>query len=103
MVYLLLPQMLSIAIYQTDDAVVVRELKAFKRFIERNTEYFSGGSSILKVDGTGFHHGTNYNNYMYAYKTWSDYIYNLRGTPFKISAEAYLRFRKAILTRNNFV
>ncbi|MDD4199084.1 MAG: chondroitinase family polysaccharide lyase [Paludibacter sp.] len=95
--YLYLPHMMGVALFQQEDAVAVRELKAFKRFLERNTEYVPGGGDILKPDGTGFHHGTHYNNYMYSYQTWAEYISYLKGTPFRISLEAYERFKKAVL------
>ena len=96
-VYLFLPHLLGVALNQTDNAVAVRELKAFKRYLDRNTEYVPGGEDIFKPDGTGFHHWTHYNNYMYAYKTWVQHIYYLRGTPYRISADAYQRFKKAII------
>jgi chondroitin-sulfate-ABC endolyase/exolyase len=97
-IYLFLPHIMAIALNQPDNAVAVRELKAFKRFLERNTEYTPGGKDIFKPDGTGFHHGTHYNNYMYSYKTWVQHIYYLKGTPFRISADAYQRFKKAIIS-----
>ncbi len=97
-IYLYLPHIAAIALFQTDDAVAVREMKAFKRFLDRNTEYVPGGGDILKPDGTGFHHNTHYNNYMYSYQTWMDYIWYMKGTSFRISADSYLRFRKAILS-----
>lgn len=97
-IYLFTPHMLGIALNQTDDATAVRELKAFKRFMDRNTEYVPGGGDILKPDGTGFHHGTHYNNYMYAYKTWVQYLYYLNGTDFQISADSYQRLKKAIIS-----
>jgi chondroitin-sulfate-ABC endolyase/exolyase len=96
-IYLYLPHMLGATIFQQDDAVAVRDLKAFVRFLERNTEYVPGGKDILKPDGTGFHHNTHYNNYMYAYQPWAEYIYQLNGTPFRISRPAYERFKKAII------
>lgn len=98
-VYLYLPYMMDVAIFQLDNAVAVREMKAFKRFLERNTEYVPGGGDIFKPDGTGFHHGTHYNNYMYSYQTWAEYIYYLKGTPFRISLSAYERFKKAVLAK----
>ena len=97
-IYLFLPHMMGIALNQTDNATAVRELKAFKRYLDRNTEYVPGGEDILKPDGTGFHHWTHYNNYMYAYKTWVQYMYYLKGTSFRISPEAYQRFKKAIIS-----
>lgn len=97
-IYLFTPHMLGVALNQTDDATAVRELKAFKRYLDRNTEYVPGGGDILKPDGTGFHHGTHYNNYMYSYKTWAEYMYYLKGTQFKISLASYQRFKKAVIT-----
>ena len=97
-IYLFTPHMLGVALNQTDDATAVRELKAFKRYLERNTEYTPGGLDILKPDGTGFHHQTHYNNYMYCYKTWAEYMYYLKGTQFRISTDAYLRFKKAVVS-----
>ncbi len=97
-IYLFTPQMMTIALNQADDATAVRELKAFKRFMERNSEYVPGGGDILKPDGTGFHHGTHYFNYMYAYKTWVQYIYYLKGTQYKITTPAYQRLKKAVIS-----
>lgn len=96
-IYLFTPHMMGVALFQPDDATAVRELKAFKRFLDRNTEYVPGGGDILKPDGTGFHHNTHYNNYMYAYKTWAEYMYYLKGTQFRISTDAYQRFKKAVI------
>lgn len=96
-IYLFTPHMLGVVLNQPDDATAIRELKAFKRYLERNTEYTPGGRDILKPDGTGFHHETHYNNYMYAYKTWAEYMYYLKGTQFRISTEAYQRFKKAVV------
>ena len=97
-IYLCLPAMMGVALNQSDDATSVRELKAFKRFLDRNTEYVPGGGDILKPDGTGFHHNTHYNNYMYAYKTWVQYMYYVKSTPFKIATDSYQRFKKAVIS-----
>lgn len=97
-VYLFLPHIMAVAVFQTDDAVAVRELKAFKRFLERNSEYTPGAGDFLKPDGTGFHHKTHYNHYMYAYFTYAEYLYYLKGTSFKVSATAFDRFKKAIIS-----
>ncbi len=97
-VYLFLPHIMAVAVFQTDDAVAVRELKAFKRFLERNSEYTPGASDFLKPDGTGFHHKTHYNHYMYAYSTYAEYLYYLKGTSYKVSATAFDRFKKAIIS-----
>ncbi len=96
-IYLFTPHITAIALFQTDDAVAVREMKAVKRFLDRHTEYAPGGDDILKPDGTGFHHGTHYNNYMYSYKTWTEYMYYFKCTQYKIATDSYLRFKKAVL------
>ena len=96
-VYLFTSYIQNAAIFHPDNAVAVRELKAVKRFLERSTEFVPGEKDMLKVDGTGFHHNTHYNNYMYAYQPLLDGISTLRGTEFRISTDAYERFKKAIL------
>ena len=97
LIYHSLPHIMAVAIFQTDDAIAIRELKAFKRFLERNGEYAPGGADFLKPDGTGFHHQTHYNHYMYAYFTYADCLYSLKGTSFRVSATTFDRFRKAII------
>ena len=97
-VYLYLSHFPAIAAFQTDDAIAVRELKAVKRYIERNTEYTPGSKGILKPDGTGFHHNSHYNNYMYSYMPWTQCMWGLRGTSFRIREDAYERFKKAVLS-----
>lgn len=98
-VYLYLPYMVTIALFQPDEAQAVREMKAVKRFIDRNTDYTPGGNDILKPDGTGFHHGTHYNNYMYSYQTWAETVIDLAGTSFAMNQDAYRRFRKAVIAK----
>lgn len=95
-VYLALGWMLQAAALHPDDATAVRDIRAVQRFMERNTAYVPGGGDMLKPDGTGFHHNTHYNNYMYAYQTFADAVYDLRGTCFQINEEAYARFAKAL-------
>ncbi|MGM9825503.1 MAG: polysaccharide lyase family 8 super-sandwich domain-containing protein [Paludibacteraceae bacterium] len=95
-VYLSMQWMLQAAALHPDDATAVRDLKAVKRFMERNMDYVQGGGDMLKPDGTGFHHDTHYNNYMYAYQTFADAVYDLRGTCFQISETAYTHFAKAL-------
>ena len=86
------------ALNQQQPEVVVRDLTALSRFLGRNVEYVPGGNGILKVDGTGFHHGSHYNNYMYSFRTWIQNVNLLKGTPFRISLDAYGRMKHAILS-----
>lgn len=79
-------------------AVAVREVKGMMRYMSRASEITPGGYDILKPDGTGFHHGTHYPNYMYAYRGWIDVLSNVRGTVFRIDREGYENFRKAAIS-----
>ena len=96
--YLFLPYMKVLAAYHPHAAEAVRELKALGRYLNRNASYTECGNDMLKVDGTGFHHNTHYNNYMYAYQGLTDAIYDLRGTAFQLNENAYQRFGKAIIS-----
>ena len=96
-IYLFITYIQQIALFHTNDAVAVRELKAVKRYLERSTEFVPGEKDMLKTDGTGFHHNTHYNNYMYAYQTLLSAISTFKGTEFRISVDAYERFKKAVL------
>ena len=71
-------------------------MRGFKRWVERFASYSAGTANGIKPDGTGFHHWTAYDNYMYAFKTTSKVIYYLSNSSFQISEESYLRFRDAI-------
>lgn len=95
-IYHFFPYLYTYAIYQLNPKDAVRELKALTRFIERTMETNPGSDDILKPDGLGFHHNTHYNNYMYAYSGWMTAISKLKGTPFRISEEAYNQFKKAV-------
>lgn len=96
--YLCLPHMAGVAVFQTDDALAVRELKGLKRFIDRNLMYTPGGNDFLKQDGTSFHHNSHYNNYTYSLKTITDYMNILKGTVYKVSTNAYNRLKKAVVS-----
>ena len=71
-------------------------IKGFKRYIERFFSYAPGTSDGIKNDGSGFHHQTAYNNYMYAYQTAANVLYYMRGTAFTITQNAYQVFRDAV-------
>ncbi|MBX9187172.1 chondroitinase [Bacteroides sp. K03] len=96
--YNMLPHLFFCALYQPDENLAVRDMKAFSDYLSACTQYTCGDRDGLKVDGTGFHHRTHYNGYMYAYKTWVEYMYRLRGTSFKIQVDAYRRMKKAVVS-----
>lgn len=74
-------------------------MRGYKRWLERFTSYSNSTCNGLKPDGTGFHHWTAYDNYMYAFKSCCDVIYFTSGTSFQIEADNYKRFRDAVFTQ----
>uniref|UniRef100_UPI00047A73FC chondroitinase family polysaccharide lyase n=1 Tax=Pedobacter glucosidilyticus TaxID=1122941 RepID=UPI00047A73FC len=88
-VHLKLENIIKLALLSNDNAEIVRDLKSINRFMAQVMEPGDGGRDGVKPDGLGYHHQSKYFHYMYAYATWIDHAYNLRGTPFKISLEAY--------------
>ena len=97
-IYNFLPNLYSCATNMVDENEAVESMRALTQLLENASEYAPGGNDILKPDGTGFHHNTQYNNYMYAYNSWVEYIYYLKGTSFHINKEAYERIKKAVVT-----
>lgn len=89
---------MATAAHILNPAVAVREVKGMMRYMNRASEITPGGYDILKPDGTGFHHGTHYPNYMYAYRGWVDVLSNVRGTVFRISPDGYENFKKAAIS-----
>ncbi len=97
-IYLFLPYMYTAVAQNPDSAEAVRDLHAVQRFMNRSMDYVPGGGDILKPDGTGFHHNSHYNNYMYAYQTFVSGVYALRDTEFSLSETAYTHFAKAVVS-----
>ena len=85
-------------IFMPDAAEAVEGARAMTRLLENFSQYSAGGEDVLKPDGTGFHHNSHYNNYMYAYDNWVLTLHNLIGTPFQVSEGAYQRLRKAVVS-----
>lgn len=97
-IYNFLPNLYSCATNIVDQNEAVESTKALTQLLENASEYAPGGNDILKPDGTGFHHNTQYNNYMYAYNSWVEYIGYLKGTCFRINKDAYERIKKAVVS-----
>lgn len=97
-IFNVVPHLFICAIHNPNDELAVKELAAFSHFLSACTQYSPSGYDILKPDGTGFHHNSHYNGYMYSYKTWVEYMGRLKGTSFRIEKEAYLRMRKAVVS-----
>lgn len=83
---------------QYDKNEAVRDLKAISDYMSRSTEPTPGGQDMLKPDGCGFHHNVYYINYMYAYNSFINQIYQLRGTCFRVSPQAVKRIVNAVRT-----
>lgn len=77
------------------DAEAVRQLKGYKRYMERFWQFSEGSEDGIKVDGTGFHHRSHYDRYMYAYKPPITTFYYMRGTSFQIDQPTYENIRLA--------
>lgn len=92
------PHYYTYAISRSEKEDAIKDLKAITRYLNRSTEYVPGEKDMLKPDGTGFHHKTHYNNYMYSYDSWIKAAYHLKGTPFRIDTEAFKHMRKAVIS-----
>lgn len=97
-IYNALPHVFICALYNPDNTQAISDLTAFSDYLSSCTQYSPGGYDILKPDGTGFHHKTHYNGYMYSYKTWVEYMGRLKGTVYRIDKDAYQRIRKAVIS-----
>lgn len=91
----------ELAVLEENDAIAVRDLKAVKRFLERNAEVGYGARDGIKPDGVGFHHQSNHMSYMYAWGEWINIVEKFKGTGFKISKEAYNKMVFAV--KNLFI
>ena len=97
-IYNVIPHLFICAIHNPNDEMAAKDLTAFSHFLSACTQYSPSGYDMLKPDGTGFHHNSHYNGYMYSFKTWVEYAGKLKGTSFHIEKEAYLRMRKAVVS-----
>lgn len=97
-IYNVVPHLFVCAVHNPDEEQAVKDLSAFSHFLSACTQYSPSGYDVLKPDGTGFHHNTHYNGYMYSYRTWVEYMGRLRGTSFRIEKEAYQRMSKAVVS-----
>ena len=96
--YNVLPHLFVCALHNPDNAQAAEDLRSFSRYLSACTQYVPGEKDILKPDGTGFHHKTHYNGYMYSYRTWVEYMGRLKGTAFRITRDAYQRMSKTIVS-----
>ncbi len=76
-----------------------RYMVAMKRYMDRFFSYSYGTTNGIKKDGTGFHHWTAYNNYMYAYKTAANVVHYLNNSQFQVDETNYKVFRDAVMAQ----
>ena len=71
-------------------------MRGYKRWLERFTSCTFGTADGIKVDGTGFHHWTAYDGYMYSLQSACKVTYFTAETQFQIEPENYFVLRDAI-------
>jgi hypothetical protein len=67
----------------------VRDLKCISRYMGLFAQTTQGSVNGIKPDGVAFHHNAFYLGYMYAMGTYAERLYSLKGTVYRISAEAF--------------
>ncbi len=88
--------LLELALTDTDNDIIARDLKSFSRYLEQYTYTSEGERDGIKIDGAGFHHQSAYINYLYSYTSWISRAYELKATPFKVSSTAYNNMKMAL-------
>jgi hypothetical protein len=91
--------LMAYSLWQETPEERYRYMRAFKRYMERFFSYSVGTTNGIKNDGSGFHHWTAYNNYMYSYNTAMNCVSYLDGTSFQVSTANYKIFRDAVLVQ----
>ena len=89
--------LLRLCLVQADAAEQVRWLNAFKAMLERSMLQPLSG---LKIDGSAYHHRGHYHSYAQgAFAALPRIFQQLRDTPWRLSAEAHQRLRRAMLAQ----
>lgn len=87
----------GICFMQPETAEQVRWLNAWKAMLERSILQPSGA---FKIDGSAYHHGGHYHSYAQgAFGNFPKVIEQMRDTPWRLSAEAHERLRRAMLAQ----
>ena len=95
--YNVVPHIYGCAVMNPNKEQGLKDMESLAQFLDWCTIYSEGDKDLLKPDGTGFHHKTHYNGYMYSYRTWVDYLYLMKGTSFRVSKEGYMRLKNAVV------
>ena len=99
LIYNISDVMLAYTLWQDTPDEQYRYMRAFKRYIDRFFTLTVGTNDGIKADGTGFHHWTAYNNYMYSYNTAASLLSYLSGSSFQVERSNYEVFRNAFYTQ----
>ena len=82
-----------------DTATAIQNLKGFRQLIANFMIPNDGNEDNVKVDGSAFHHLSNYYNYVEpCYASLSKWLYHLRNTQFKPDSVTYKRIRDVVYT-----
>ena len=95
LIYNISDAMMAYALWQDTPEAQYRYMRAFKRYIDRFFTHTVGTNDGMKPDGSGFHHWTAYNNYMYSYNTAANLLSYLDDTSFQVDRANYEVFRNA--------
>ncbi len=96
-IYNLSDVLMAYAVWQDTPEKRLQYMKGFQRYLERFFSYSNGTTNGIKRDGSGFHHWTAYDQYMYAYNTAMVDIDCLSDTDFQVGQAHYLIFRDAVM------
>ncbi len=94
---LTVPRLLSQCLLQVEPAEQVRWLNAFKAMLEQS---MLRPASALKIDGSAYHHAGHYHSYAQgAFINLPPILLKLSGTPWRLTAEAHERLKRAMLAQ----
>ena len=91
--------LLAYSLWQETADESYRYMRAYKRFMDRFFSYTVGTNDGIKPDGTGYHHWTAYNNYMYSFNTAAEIVSYLTGSAFQVEQSSYKVFRDSFFTQ----
>lgn len=91
--------LLAYSLWQESADERYRYMRAYKRYMDRYFSYTVGTNDGIKPDGTGYHHWTAYNNYMYSFNTAAEIVSYLTGTAFQVEQSNYKVFRDSFFTQ----
>jgi uncharacterized protein YjdB len=92
--------MMAFCLYQDTPQERHRHMLGFQRYMNRFLSYSPGTANGIKPDGSGFHHWTAFNSYMYAYSTAIDILECLQGTSFQVGVDNFKKLRDAVLVQS---